>query len=152
MKGLKIERAKPSNAIDIYPLLEKCMKGGHFVDDPSLKELKNYYFANLIPELGSPMHFWYLARRGKGFYGFLHAIVVPRRWDGTPESMFVDTVFVQENKRKLGIGAKLIDELQKDAENIGVRKLEFLCPEDQLEMWSSKRSAEKVNSVMRIDI
>lgn len=151
MKGLTVIRAMPSNAIDIYPLLEQAAKEGVFDDSPTGRDLKNYYF-NLLNELKSDFHFWYLAKRGRGFLGFLHAVAMPRRWDGQISSLFIDTVFVVENRRKMGIGRKLIDELMKDADHIGIKRFEFASPEDQTEHWVKELKAKKSKVAMRVDL
>jgi GNAT superfamily N-acetyltransferase len=151
MKGLTIIRALPSNAIDIYPLIEQAAKEGVFTDSPSGKELKTYYF-NLIEELCHPYHFWFLAKRGRGFLGFIHAIAAPRRWDRSVGFVFIDMVFVVKNRRKMGIGSKLIEELQKCADDIGIKKLEFSCPDNQVDHWAKTLKADKIKTVMRADV
>lgn len=152
MKGLKVVKAQPSNAIDVFPLIELASKEGLFLDSPSSRDLKNYYFKSLIKEMGNDFHLWFLAKRGRGFLGFVHGIITPRRWDGTIDVMYLDLVYVIEKRRAAGIGAKLIDEILKEAENIGVRKVEFLCDDSKCELWQKKRGAEKLKSLMRVTI
>lgn len=152
MKGLTIIKATPSNAIDIYPLIEKAAAEALFEDIPSQKDLKSYYFRGLMESIASHNHFWYLAKRGRGYLGFIHGVLVPRRWDGAIGSMFIDTLFVVSNRRKSGIGRKLIDELKKDAQNIGVRRIDFLCPESQKELWEKKYKAQPIRAYMGVDL
>ena len=150
MKGLKVIRAQPSNAIDIYPLFEKAAKEGVFQDVPKEKDIKNQYFKTL-DELKSPYHFWYLALRGRGFLGYIHAIAIPSRWTGVFDHMVVDVCYVAEHRRKNGIGKKLIEELKKEAENIGIRRIEFICPDEQIDMWK-KYGAAKSRNLMRVTL
>lgn len=150
MKGLKVMRAQPSNAIDVYPLLEKAAKEGVFFDIPKDKDIKNQYFKTL-DELKSPYHFWYLAMRGRGYLGFVHAVAVPSRWTGQFEHMIVDAIYVADHRRKMGIGKMLIQELKQEAENIGIRRIEFVCSDEQIDMWK-KSGAAKTRNLMRVEL
>ena len=150
MKGLKIIRAMPSNAIDVHPLFEKAAKEGIYGEVPKDKEIKNQYFKTL-DELKSPYHLYYLAQRGRGFFGFVHAVVIPGRWTGAADHMYVDAIYVTPGKRKNGIGRKLIEELRKEAENIGIRRVEFSCSEEQIKYWE-KVGAKKINVLMRMSL
>lgn len=150
MKGLKIIRAQPSNAIDIYPLMEKAAKEGVFLDIPKERDIKNQYFRTL-DELKSPYHFWFLALRGRGYLGYLHAVAIPSRWTGEVDHMLVDVVYVADHRRKNGIGKKLIEELKREAENVGIRRIEFICEDAQIEMWE-KYGAKKTRNLMRVTL
>jgi GNAT superfamily N-acetyltransferase len=151
MKGCVVERAKASNTIDLYPLILKAAKDGVFPgSQPSEKALKEYYFKLLMQELPSEFHFYYLAKRGRGYLGFLHAVLIPARWDGAITTFYVDTVYVVEHRRKYGVGKKLLDALIKEAENMGIRDFEFLCPDAQINLWEKKRKAKKISNLMRV--
>lgn len=152
MKGLKIEKAKPSNAIDIYALLTSGQKEGLLPGKPSERQLKSYYFGRLLSELGAPGHIWFIAKRGRGYLGFAHAVLLPDRWDGLVGSVFVDLVFVVQNRRKLGVGRKLLDEIKKEVENLGIKKIEFVCPADQAQYWSKERSANTKQVLMEVNL
>ena len=145
---MKVVRAKASNAIDIYPLLVACVKEGCFEDNPSGRELKMYYFKAMIEELAHPAHLWYIARRGRGFLGFLHAICIPGRWNGMIDSIYVDMLFVDDKYRKRGVAGKLIEELKKDADHNGIKSARFSCPE-ALTKHFAKYGAVKTRNVMR---
>jgi len=148
MKGVKVVRAKASNAIDVYPLLAAAVKEGAFEDTPNGRELKLYYFKAMIEELAHPGHLWYVARRGRGFIGFLHAVCVPGRWNGRLESMYIDIIYVDPKYRKRGISGKLIEELKKDADHIGISKATFSCPDEHVKAFK-KFGAEVTRTVMR---
>lgn len=152
MKGLKILKALPSNAIDLYPMMVDAAAEGVYIDGPRGRELRNYYFGGLLKELASDYHFWFLARRGRGFLGYIHGVVIPGRWNGNFDTLAVDMVFVTKHRRKNGIAKKLIDEIIKEAENIGVTKIDFICPESQVEHWMKTRKAAKVANLMRINL
>lgn len=151
MKGLVIERARPSNTIDVYPLIKEAAKEGIFYGPaPTEKSIKEYYYKLLTQELPLETHFFYLARRSKGFLGLLHAVIVPSRWDWTINTMFVDFVFVREHRRKYGIGKDLINRMMKDAAEIGIKNFEFLSPESQVEFWEKEHGAKKTSVLMRV--
>ncbi len=151
MKGTKVFRAKASNAIDIYPLLADAVGEGVFEDTPSGRELKSYYFKAMIEELSHPMHFWYLARRGRGFLGYLHAIVIPGRWSGALDTIYVDMLFVDKKYRNRGVAGKLIEELKKDADHNGITNARFSCPEELTPMFI-KRGAKKARTLMETEL
>lgn len=155
MKGLKITRAQASNAIDVYALLKEWAKENKgkdlVVEVPSEKKLQYYFFARLIPELQSPLNLVLLARRGRGYLGFLHALLVPGRWDGQIDSIFIDKIFVTANRRKMGIGRRLLDELKKEAENMGIKRIELLADAGSKAYWE-KHKASPTCEVMRLDL
>lgn len=152
MKGLKIERAKPSNAIDIYALLCEAQKEGVLPDKPSERQLKAYYFGGLLREIVSPQHIFFVAKRGRGYLGYAHAFLVPGRWDGVVSRVIVNQVFVVKHRRKNGIGRKLLDELKKQIENIGIKRVEFACPAIQMEYWARERGALATDVIMGVDL
>lgn len=152
MKGLKIDKAKPSNAIDIFALLNAGVKEGILPEKPTDRQMKSYYFSSLLRDIGAPGHIWLVARRGRGYLGFAHAYVRPGRWDGQVTSVFVDLVFVVKHRRKLGVGLKLVDEVKKEVENLGIKRIEFSCPPDQMQYWSKARSANAFQVVMGVDL
>ena len=152
VKGLKVFRAQPNNAIDIYPLIISAAKDECYIDSPKERDLKTYYFQGLLRELASDYHLWFLARRGRGFLGFVHGIIIPGRWNGQIDTLLVDMVYVMQSRRKNGIAKKLIDEILKEAENIGVRRVEFFCFDSQVEYWAKERKAKKISNIMRVDL
>ena len=149
MKGLVVERASVSNAIDVYPLVRLAAREGYFTESPSEHQLREYYF-RVIQELNQPHHIFYLARRGRGFLGVLHAIVIPGRWDGRMNSIYVDLVYVVEKRRQMGVGKKLLDQLALDAEEIGIKNFEFLAKDELVEYWCKERKAKKISNLMRV--
>ncbi len=152
MKGLKIEKAKPSNVIDIYALLQEAVKEGCLVGKPTERQMKSYYFVGLLNEVDHPNHIWFVAKRGRGYLGFVHAVLIPGRWDGQVRSVAVDTVFVTKRRRKNGIGRKLLDEVKKEVQNLEIKRVEFVTPIDQVEMWTKKYSAKTESYIMGVDL
>jgi GNAT superfamily N-acetyltransferase len=150
VKGLKIYRAKVSNAIDIYALLKEANKEGVLPEKPSERLLQQYYFTGLLQELQNPYHLWFIGRRGRGFLGLVHGILAPNRWGGAPDLVGIDLIFVTKNRRKSGIGRKLLDEVKKEAENIGITHFEFLSTDEQVVYWEKERGAKKVLNLMRV--
>jgi GNAT superfamily N-acetyltransferase len=152
MKGLKIERAKPSNAIDIYALLKKAVQEGVYPgQQPTDKELRQFYLGQLLQShLPSPYHFYYLARRGRGFLGYLHAVANPNYWTGEFDCLFIELIFVAEKYRKKGVAKKLLDHLHEEAEDMGVKRLDLFSVDHNLKFWE-KHGAAKLTSLMRIE-
>lgn len=150
MKGLKIERAKPSNAIDIYALLKQAMEEGVLPGKPTERQIKAYYFTGLINDVANPTSIYLVAKRGRGYLGFLHATILTK-W-GTNHEVLVTQIYVTKNRRKNGIGRKLLDELKKQVENLGIRRIEFACPLDQVEYWAKERGAKPVQTIMGVDL
>lgn len=150
MKGLKIDFAKPSNAIDIYALLKEAAKEGLLAGKPSERQLKAYYFTHLLPEVGAPGQLYLVAKRGRGYLGFLHASLITK-W-GTSHEVVVHQIFVVKHRRKNGVGRKLLDELQKQVENLGIKRIEFACPLDQVEYWAKERKAKSSQAIMGVDL
>lgn len=143
-----------SNAIDIYALLKEWAKESRQKGEDSVpndKKLQHYFFTRLIGELQHPMHLVFLARRGRGFLGYLHAALIPGRWDGQIETILIERIYVTGNRRKQGIGRKLLDELVKEAENMGIKRFELLA-EDELKSYWQGRGAKPVANYMRISL
>lgn len=153
MKGLKIIRAEPSNAIDIYALLSKALKEKVYPGtQPSARQLQNFYLNVLLQQhLVSPFHYYFLARRGRGYLGFIHGMLIPSYWDGSVESMFIELLFVAEKHRKKGVARKLLETLNKQTENIGVKKVDLCAVDSNLKFWG-KHGAIKVTNTMRIEL
>jgi GNAT superfamily N-acetyltransferase len=153
MKGLRIDRATPSNAIDIYALLKQAAQERVYpVSNPNAKQLQNFYLGRLLQlELPSPYHFYYLAKRGRGFLGLLHAVAIPGRWDGNVDTMLIELLFVAKKYRKKGVAKKLLETLRKEAENVGVRHLDLASVDDNLKFWG-KYGAKQVTNYMRIKL
>lgn len=150
MKGLKIERAQPNNVIDIYALMKQAAQEGFLPGRPTERQLKAYYFNHLLNEVGQPNHLYFVAKRGRGYLGYVHAVILTK-WGSNPE-VLVNQIFVTEKRRKNGIGRKLLDELKKQVENLGIRRIEFACPPDQVEYWSKERKAQPVRIIMGVDL
>lgn len=152
MKGLKIEKAKPSNAIDIFALLSAGQKEGILPGKPSERQLKSYYFSRLLSDLGAPGHLWFMGKRGRGYIGFAHAKVQPGRWDGQVSSVTIDLVYVVANRRKHGVGKKLLDEIVKEVENLGIKQIELTCPPEQVQYWAKSLKAQPARIVMGVSL
>ena len=151
MKGLKIERAKPSNVIDIYALLKAAVPEKILPGAPSERQIKAYY-PMLLRELASQNHLFYVAKRGRGYLGFAHAVLIPGRWDGIQNQVIVDLVYVSEHRRKHGIGRKLLDEIKKEVENMGITKVAFSCPLIQMSYWEKERNAKAIQIEMEVNL
>jgi len=153
MKGLKIFRAKPSNAIDIYALLKQAVQESVYPDpQPSKRQLQDFYLGQLLQShLPSPYHYYYLAKRGRGFLGYLHAALCPNYWDGSADSMFIELIFVSKKYRNKGVAKKLLETLRKDAEDMDVKRLDLFSMAPNLEYWN-KQGAEGVTNMMRISL
>lgn len=149
MKGLKIEKAKPSNSIDIYALIKAEREEG-LIPNLSDRMLKQYYFSALLNQLADHRHLFFIAKRGRGYLGYVHAVIVPDKWG----SFFVgvDSIFVVKHRRKNGVGRKLLDELKKEVQNIGIKRIEFACPLDQVEYWSKERKAKHSQAIMEVNL
>lgn len=149
MKGLKIEKARPSNSIDIYALMKSAREEG-LIGSPSERQLKVYYFSALLNQLADHRHIFYIAKRGRGYLGYVHAVIVPNQWG--EYRVVVDSIFVVKHRRKLGIGRKLLDDMVKEVQNIDIKRIEFACPLDQVEYWSKERKAKQVKVLMEVDL
>jgi GNAT superfamily N-acetyltransferase len=57
-------------------------------------------------------------------------------------------IFVDDKYRKRGVAGKLIEELKKDADHIGITKASFSCP-DMLAKNFAKHGAEITRVMMR---
>jgi GNAT superfamily N-acetyltransferase len=112
MKGVTVELAKESNLIDVYALVKKAAKEGCYSEMPTDEELKKHYI-QIYNKLRMPGHFIFLAKRSRGYVGFLHAYMVPGRWDGTIDTIMVDMIYVVEKRRKNGIGLKLVKAIKE---------------------------------------
>lgn len=153
MKGLKIVKAKPSNAIDIYALLKHAAKEEVYPGvQPTEKELRTFYLNSLFQDhLQNPYHMYYLARRGRGYLGFLHAMVTQNYWTQQIDGLFIELIFVAEKHRKKGVAKKLLETLREEAENIGVKKID-LCAMDKRQDFWTKHGAGKITNTMRIEL
>jgi len=151
MKGLKIIEAEPANSIDIYALLTSAQKekawGG---ENPTEKQLKDWHFLSLMKELVDDNHSWLLARRGKHYFGCAHAVKRPGRWPGDPVSVWIDMVFVDEKRRKHGIGKKLVDAVVKWAENNNIKQIYFFSDDKLSSTWQNKRDAKQISNYMKV--
>ena len=147
MKGIKIERAKPSNCVDIYALYSEFYK--EFSDKiyPKIgkRERENYY-CSLIEWLKPTSNcMFYLARKGRRYVGFIHSQCYINPF-GQFE-MNTLSCFVQKGKRKLGIGKDLAEKTIEEAKNIGISVIKLNCQDNLLEQWG-KFGAKKVSNVM----
>lgn len=147
MKGLKILEAEPSNAFDIYCLL-KGHEDAFGAEIPKGQQLKEYSLTTLPMEIASAQHKWFVARRGKHFFGCAHAIVVPGRWGGI--YLLVDLVYVVEKRRKYGIGKKLIEEIKEWAETNNINIVHFFAGSEENEKYSEKLGAKKKAAYMEV--
>lgn len=142
-----IERAVPSNILDIYALAKAAVKEGAYnYPFPNEQQLKSYYFT-LLEELANPRELFFIARKGRQYLGFVHATLVQRPW-GDSMVMFVKMNYVIGKKRKLGIGKQLADRMLEEGKRLGITKFEFMCNDEMLEFWSKKRGAKKLMNYM----
>lgn len=152
MKGLKIEKAKPSNVIDIYALLQEAQKEGILPGKPTPRELKSYYIRTLLQTVGGPGHIYFLAKRGRGYLGFVHAFIAASQWTGVASHVVVNYIYVVGKRRKNGIGKKLLDELKKEVQDLGIKRVEFSCPTIQAGDWSKSQGADSKRVIMEVDL
>lgn len=153
MKGVKPKRATLEHAVDVYKMFKTANNEGIFPADqePTDKQIKSYYFS-LLNELVDPMHFWYVAQRGRGFVGFLHAVAMPNRWDPTMvDTLLLDLIHVNQSKRKSGIGKKMLDLFISEAKSLGVKQIVLLGQDHVVDYWQ-KQDAEKLSNYMRIKL
>lgn len=149
MKGVVIDRALPSNILDLYALFKAAVKEGAYRHQPPTDEqLKSYYFA-LLEELAHPRNLVYLARKGRQHLGFIQAQLVLSPWGGT-HICFIKMHYVLPKKRKLGIGKKLLSRLSSDCKAMGVSTLELMCHDEMAGYWS-KQKAKKVLNLMVLE-
>jgi predicted GNAT family acetyltransferase len=150
MIGVKIEKAMPSNLIDVYDLFKKAAKEGLFVyPQPTEEQIKEYYFM-LLQELADPRTLVYIARKGKQFLGYVHGHIIQRPW-GSPYMVFIKMCFVIDKKRKLGVSKDLVDKLVEDCKKMGVTTFEFMANDEMCDYWSKKRKARKVLNYMVVE-
>lgn len=152
VKGLKVVIAKPSNGIDIYALMKEAREEGLLEGRPTAKQLQSFYFGPLVGQLTSPIHRWYLARRGRGYLGYLHAVFVPSAYDGNIEYVYIDSFFVVKKRRKMGVGRKLLDELKKQADNLGVRTLRLQGTKEEIEYFKKGAEAQEIKTLLEIKL
>jgi len=154
MKGVKPKRATLNHSIDIFKMLQASVTEGILPSDqvPSEKELQAYYFHSMLKEIVNPLHMYYIAQRGRGFVGYLHAQAVPSRWNpGKIDAVFLDMIYVVKNKRKNGIGKQMLDLFIKEAKDLRVEQIILLGKDDMVKYWQ-KQGAEKLSNYMRIKI
>ena len=151
IKGLKIERALPGNILDVYSLFSDQYKEG-VVNYPKATDaqVKEYYFG-LLELLKNPYEVFLLARRGRAFYGFCHCSLMVRPF-GEPRIVYVHTIYVTKNKRKLGIGQKLSEEIIAMARKLGISTIEGMCQDNITTHFEKKLKAKKVLNYMTVEI
>lgn len=151
IKGIKVERALPGNVLDVYSLFKEAHKEGVFgypvATDAQVKE---YYFA-LLELLKNPYQFFLLARRGRAFYGFCHFSLMVRPF-GEPRIIIMHTVYVVKNKRALGIGQKLAEEILDISKKIGISTVEGMCQDKDVAHFQNKFKAIKRMNYMTVEI
>lgn len=146
MKGVVIERAKPSNVLDIYALFKSSVKDGVWAaQTPNQEETKNYYF-KILEESMLPTEFIFLARRGKAYWGYLQAQLCPGPWGRKPV-MFIKMLYVVPKKRKLGIGKKLIGHLKNSCSQMGIDSIELMCQDENVEYYKKHGGEKRVNLI-----
>lgn len=143
MKGVKIERAMPSNNIDIYPLYLEFIKESGNKPYPVINpQIQRKFFQDvLIRGFSDPNQIFLTARRGKSYWGFAHAAILPRPPVGY--ILYIHTLFVQKHKRKLGIAKDLADALESEARNLGLGAIELMCTPALTLKWE-KHGAKKI--------
>lgn len=154
IKGCKIKKAQLDNCIDIYALLKDAVKEGIHPDGegpPDERSMKQYYISGLLEEMRSPNHLYWIAARGRGYLGYLHAIVMPDVWTLSKWHMLIEMVYVKEKRRKNGIGKGLIEEAKKFAKENNIEKIVLLGKDDMLPYWE-KQGATKLSNYLRIEV
>lgn len=145
MQGVKIERAVPSNNIDIYPLYLDFIKESEGANKPYPKIpqaiQRKFYQDILFRAFEDPNQIMWLARRGKTYMGFAHAHILPRPPKGY--ILYIHTLFVQKHRRKLGIAKLLADAMESEARNLGLSAIELMCTPLLSPKWE-KHGAKKV--------
>ena len=151
IKGVKIERALPGNILDVYSLFREQFKEG-VITYPKATEaqVKEYYFI-LLELLKNPYEIFLLARKGRAFYGFCHCSLMTRPF-GQPRVTYAHTLYVVKNKRGLGIGKKLSEEIIETSRKLGISTIEGMCEDKMVAHFSKKFLALKVLNYMKVEI
>ena len=151
IKGVKIERAAPSNIIEVFRFYKQYYEEFGEAKSGKMKitkaDMTDFYFKLLYEFLPDPSHVIYLARRGKAYWGIIHAQIVSKPMLGSPMALFIHTVFIRKGKRKLGVGSKLADKIEEDAVNLNAKTIEFMCRDNLVEKWE-KHGAKKFLNYM----
>ena len=142
MKGVQIIRALPGNCIDVYALL------GH--PFPTEDQARNYYYT-LLMELQNPHEIMLLAKKGRAFYGYIHGTFTLRTF-GEPRVMFIRSLYVTKNKRKLGIGRKLTEEMKSICQKLGVSTIEFMCQDELVSGFEKTLKAGRLKTLMEMKL
>ncbi len=150
IKGVKLERALPSNILDIYALYKMAHKEGKLMTPaPTDKELKDYYFTLLELLADQALNYVYLARKGRMYIGFVQLRLSFRSLGPSP-IMAITNLYVHPKKRKLGIGRALFQHGVDEMKKAGVNRFEFLC-EDDLVAYYHKIGAKKALNFMVVE-
>lgn len=148
MRGIIIERATPSNILDVFALFKESVKEGN-LGKWTPEQMKEYYWA-LLNELADPHQLILLAKRGRTYWGYSHGSLGFRP-SGTARVIFIRSVFVVGKKRKMGIGKQLIEHARGLCQKMGINTAEFMCDDNQVEYWSKKVRAVKKKNFMVIE-
>lgn len=149
----QIERAKPSNILDIYALFKKAAKEGIYPEILNEDNIKDYYFRMCDPmngELVNPYHVFLLARRGRQYLGYLHAYMTSKP-KSNKNVMFLELIYIDPKKRKLGVAKQLLDQFLGDCKKMKIPSIELLCKDELVPYWSKKKAVKTCNA-MRIDL
>lgn len=149
-KGVKIERAMPSNLIDIYALVKMAHKEGKLMQPaPSEADIGKYYM-HLLDLLADPGHnFFYIAKKGRMFLGYVQLRLSFRNLGPSP-IMAITNLYVIPKKRKLGVGRALFKHGIEELKKAGIGRFEFLC-EDDLVAYYEKLQARRTMNFMVIE-
>jgi L-amino acid N-acyltransferase YncA len=150
MKGVKIERALPGNVLDVYALFKEAASQGFVYPQPTETQIKEHYFA-LLELLKNPYNIILLARRGRAYYGYAQASFMLRPF-GQQKVIMVHTIFVTKNKRGLGIGRQMTDEIVVTAKKLGVSTIEGMCDDNNIVRFDKKYKAQKKLNFLSVEI
>jgi len=139
IKGVKVERAKPSNIVDITAMVReyaKESKGIKLYPIYTDADVEEYTF-HALEAIKSPNNIYLLARRGRSYWGFVHGRVYRRPYGSPVLCMYVEMLHVLKAKRKLGVGNLLADSIEKEARKLGVGAIELMCKDELIKKWES---------------
>jgi GNAT superfamily N-acetyltransferase len=150
MRGVKFERAKPSNILDVYALVKQAHKEDAFVHPkPTLEQVQAMYF-DLLDALAGPTTAIFLARKGKSIVGMVQVTVSFRKVGPSPIGV-IAFLYVIPKRRKLGIGRELMRHAIAELKKAGVPSFEFFCKDELVGYYNKVCQARKTLNMMVIE-
>jgi hypothetical protein len=151
MKGVKLERAVPSNFADIHILYKEA-----YAEKAGLKawpkyskvDIDNASFTN-IQDLANPNVICFMARRGKKYIGFILGKVLERQLGSPRYYMFVTLCYITKTKRKLGIGNCLTEKIIEYSRNLGLGSIEIMCNDELVDHWKKYEGKKVFNYLVK---